>query len=1295
MNTSKFTAIQGISLIGRAWSALVAGLLALVLFASQATAQVPKIILDADMSSDHDDIGAIATLHGLADLGECQILGMMVSSLNGATPLCMDAINTYYGRPNIPIGVRPDIGGIGSYPGTIASEFPHDLTSASQCPTAVSLYRQILASQPDNSVTIVTIGYLTNLKALLQSGPDQYSGLSGTALVAQKVKLLSCMGGAYPGGNEFNFRSSSDDSAYVVVNNWPTRATYSGFEIGNPIVTGGKLQQTGTNNPIRRVYQLKGGNAHASWDQTAVYNAVRESEGVWGAQNVGHNNTDVAGANWWSTEFDPTGNQDQAYLLQRARTPVQSAIDALMMAPPNNGSASAPSQPTFLRATPVGTSRVDLQWTDNAYNETGFTIERKVNGVYTQVETVGANVKTFSHTGLTTTANSAYRVKATNATGSSDYTYIWLYSGWTEVNFANTGVVPALYNYYQSCHLSWARGGDFRPDHAALNNDSTHGQNVSVSVDVGAQGAQGSFYVYLFYQGANNWYRLNVNESSAKFEKRIGGTVSQIGSLATVENIGNGTPLRNWKVDVTSAGSLKFTVSGTTLLNVSDTLSFTTGLIGLGGNARTPIWENFNFDTTGGGGGSAPGAPTGLTATAGNAQVTLNWTASAGATSYNICRGTTANGQSATPIATGITGTSYTNTGLTNGTTYYYKVAAVNASGTSAYSNEASATPSAGGSAPAAPTGLTATAGNAQVGLGWTASSGATSYNIYRGTTANGQSATPIATGITGTSYTNTGLTNGTTYYYKVAAVNASGTSAYSNEASATPASGGGGGATVANSSFETPVTGSYIYNPAGATWVFTGNGGIQRNGSAFSGTAAVAPDGVQTAFLQSNGTAGAMSQSVNFGTAGSYTITFKAARRYSTIQPIQVKVDSTVVGTYTPSTNNFETITTASVTVTAGSHTITFTATDGTGDKATFIDQVSIAGGGGGGSAPAAPTGLSATAGNAQVALSWTASPGATSYNVYRGTTAGGQSATPIATGITGTTYTNTGLTNGTTYYYKVAAVNASGTSAYSNEANATPAVGGTAPGAPASLTATAGNALVNLTWPASSGATSYEVYRGTSSNGQNSTPIASGITGTSYSNTGLTNGTTYYYKVKAVNTYGSSGYSNEASATPSAGGGGSAAFANASFEAPSVGSYLYNPAGSSWTWTNNAGVQKNGSAYSGTTAVAPDGVQTAFLQSMNSTVGKMSQAVSFSTAGNYTITFKAARRYGVAQPVQIKVDGAVVGTYSPSSNTFETITTAAFSVAAGSRTIEFSATDSVGDKTIFIDQVSITAVP
>jgi fibronectin type 3 domain-containing protein len=181
--------------------------------------------------------------------------------------------------------------------------------------------------------------------------------------------------------------------------------------------------------------------------------------------------------------------------------------------------------------------------------------------------------------------------------------------------------------------------------------------------------------------------------------------------------------------------------------------------------------------------GIAPSAPTGLTASPSNASVTLSWAASAGATSYNVKRSSASGGPHAT-IATGVTTTSYINTGLANGTTYYYVVSAVNANGEGANSSEASATPLA---PPAAPTGLTATAGNAQVSLTWTASAGATSYNVKRGTTAGGPYTTPVASGITTTSYTDTGLTNGTTYYYVVSAVNTNGESANSAQASATP----------------------------------------------------------------------------------------------------------------------------------------------------------------------------------------------------------------------------------------------------------------------------------------------------------------------------------------------------------------------------------------------------------------------------------------------------------------------------------------------------------------------------
>ena len=369
-------------------------------------------------------------------------------------------------------------------------------------------------------------------------------------------------------------------------------------------------------------------------------------------------------------------------------------------------------------------------------------------------------------------------------------------------------------------------------------------------------------------------------------------------------------------------------------------------------------------------GTSAPAAPTGLTATAGNASVKLSWTASTGATSYNVYRGTTAGGEATAALATGITTTSYTDATVGNGTTYYYKVAAVNSGGTSPLSTEVSATPEP--AAPTAPTGLTATAANASVKLSWTASTGATSYNVYRGTTAGGEATAALATGITITSYTDTSVSNGTAYYYKLAAVNSGGTSPLSTEVSATP-------------------------------------------------------------------------------------------------EP----------------------------------------------------------------SAPTAPTGLTATAGNASVKLSWTASTGATSYNVYRGTTTNGEATAALATGITIASYTDTTVSNGTTYYYKVAAVNSGGTSGLSTEASATPL--GNVPPVPVELTATAGNAEVMLHWSASSGATSYNLYRGTMPGGEGATPIAAGVRTTNYVNTGLANGTTYFYKVAAVNAEGISALSAEASAKPS----------------------------------------------------------------------------------------------------------------------------------------------------------------
>ena len=177
-----------------------------------------------------------------------------------------------------------------------------------------------------------------------------------------------------------------------------------------------------------------------------------------------------------------------------------------------------------------------------------------------------------------------------------------------------------------------------------------------------------------------------------------------------------------------------------------------------------------------------PAAPASINATAGNGQVALSWTASAGAVSYNVKRSLVSGGPYA--FVTSVTTTNYTDTGLTNGMTYYYVVTASNTSGESSNSPQTSATPNL--APPAAPTNLTANAGNQQVGLTWTAASGAVSYNLKRGTTSNGPYGT-VASGLSATSYTDNTVVNGTTYYYVVTAVNGGGESSNSNQANATP----------------------------------------------------------------------------------------------------------------------------------------------------------------------------------------------------------------------------------------------------------------------------------------------------------------------------------------------------------------------------------------------------------------------------------------------------------------------------------------------------------------------------
>jgi inosine-uridine nucleoside N-ribohydrolase len=292
------------------------------------------VILDTDITSDVDDVGAVAVLHALANLGEAKILAMGVCVKNPWSPLCLDALNTYFNRPEIPLGVvkGPALSEPSKYARDIAQKFPHALKRADDAPDAALLYRQVLAKQPDGSVVMVSIGPLTNLCNLLRTGPDKHSRLGGLELVKRKTRAWVCMGGKFPSGSEYNFVSDGPAAAYVV-SHWPTAVVFSGHEIGNQIMTGPGLRKAAHGSPIRRAYELFNGLTNRpSYDQTAVLYAVRGFDGGladdWGVKSNGRLVVNDDGSDVWR---ESSGDQQSYLVKQAAPAKIAAVIEQLMI----------------------------------------------------------------------------------------------------------------------------------------------------------------------------------------------------------------------------------------------------------------------------------------------------------------------------------------------------------------------------------------------------------------------------------------------------------------------------------------------------------------------------------------------------------------------------------------------------------------------------------------------------------------------------------------------------------------------------------------------------------------------------------------------------------------------------------------------------------------------------------------------------------------------------------------------------------------------------------------------------
>ncbi len=247
------------------------------------------IIFDTDMGPDYDDVGAIALLHAMADNNECRILATIASDKHKHVAAVLSVLNTYFNRQDIPIGVvrgtAVDIGAWQKWDSLIVARYPHTVVSNDAVMDATELYRKILAAQPDHSVTIVTVGFLTNMANLLQSKPDKYSSLPGKALIQKKVKQLvsmaACFDKALPLFKEFNVVKDSVASK-TTFDNWPTPIIFSGFEIGVKIHTGLPIANSAiVHSPVKDVFARSipldpnDKNGRMSWDETAVLVAVR------------------------------------------------------------------------------------------------------------------------------------------------------------------------------------------------------------------------------------------------------------------------------------------------------------------------------------------------------------------------------------------------------------------------------------------------------------------------------------------------------------------------------------------------------------------------------------------------------------------------------------------------------------------------------------------------------------------------------------------------------------------------------------------------------------------------------------------------------------------------------------------------------------------------------------------------------------------------------------------------------------------------------------------------------------
>jgi len=253
----------------------------------QAPEVVPQLVIfDTDMGNDIDDAMALDLLYKYMDKGQIQLLGIMINKDYYYSPEYVDIMNTWYGYPDIPIGIHTEGDSLSFSDENYATrvclmekneQYKRSVGNYNLLPKAENLYRKLLSEQPDNSVTVISVGFSTNLAKLLNTTADEYSPLTGIELIAKKVKLLSVMAGSFSkeGYVEYNVEINKD-AAREVFAKWPVEIVVSPFELGEAIqFPGTSIEQDLSwteNHPMADGYKAFSQMPYnrPTWDLTSV-----------------------------------------------------------------------------------------------------------------------------------------------------------------------------------------------------------------------------------------------------------------------------------------------------------------------------------------------------------------------------------------------------------------------------------------------------------------------------------------------------------------------------------------------------------------------------------------------------------------------------------------------------------------------------------------------------------------------------------------------------------------------------------------------------------------------------------------------------------------------------------------------------------------------------------------------------------------------------------------------------------------------------------------------------------------